>query len=618
MNREKNLLLYLISFFVIACFFFLYLFLKNLPQAYQLEKKTKKKSTYSFSSQLHQANVFYNNSRFKDALIKIQETEEKTLSAKQKYIIQIFQASCYKSLGLYQTALARIETALKNKENPFAYFLRATIYKKLGVEKKSIEDLTKSYKLDPFFSPAYEILGDIYFQKQDYEWALEAYSGMGNYKRNPVSGATLLKKALCYFLLNQSELTLISVDEYLKKIKDRKYLFLAYFLKALSYPKNNSDQVKEFFELSLQYAATRDIPILYYYYALFLIQENEYSEAIDKLKQLARSDYYSDKFIDTTLGNIYLHLKNYKKSYQYFNKGKKDDLSQSYNLALSAYKIKKYRVAIKNFDEILLANIKDEYHLSAYVLTALSYFYLAEIEEAQRVINSALIDYGDNPYLVKVLGYIIMKSEPESFFDKMNVYFEKPEFEELNLLLSDYYLKNQEYHLSLSILMEYIQKNTKYNSEIDYNLAWLNQKLNSYQDASYYYQKAYKRSTDNFDKLISLNNLALINTFLMGFSAGRSTLMKGNQIESKNPALLYNDAILHKSFKKYPQYQQTLNKAFKLKDNYQNKKFLSLLYFEMGSISEEQNNISAARRYYKKALEYNPSNELFEYHYKKL
>lgn len=102
----------------------------------------------------------------------------------------------------YQDAINHLNNALKRDVfNPEAYFYKGIVYKESNQMDKAISNLTTATEQDPTWDAPFELLGDIYAEKNN-DLCLTYYDNAA--KANPKNSSALLQKA--YYLRSKGRL----------------------------------------------------------------------------------------------------------------------------------------------------------------------------------------------------------------------------------------------------------------------------------------------------------------------------------------------------------------------------------------------------------------------------
>ncbi|HMA99812.1 MAG TPA: tetratricopeptide repeat protein, partial [Spirochaetota bacterium] len=191
-------------------------------------------------------------------------------------------------------------------------------------------------------------------------------------------------------------------------------------------------------------------------------------------------------------------------------------------------------------------------------------------------------------------------------------YLNDERFTELNLYLADYYKKNNKYKACLTVLLDYIQQK-KAAPRIFKICGDLYLDIKDYYNASSYYQSVLAKLQSGHMKMKILNNTAYARYHQQDYEKALHLIKRACQMQSKNPALYYNKALILKHTGQYRQYTTALDDALKyIKYNY-NDKLKSQILLEYGLKTLQQGNISTARKYLKKAVRSDPDNTVAEY-----
>ncbi len=609
-------------FFILGFFLLLYLLFQNAATSFTFSDEANELSVYDFSLHLNNANNFYKRQQYEMAVKTLDQVSYRSLKNKQKYSVSMLKASCYKAMGLYNTSLDQIKVALSHVKHPFAYYLQGLIYEKQNKIPEAIEVYLKCIKLDPFHYYAYERLGDIYFRKSYYKKAAEYYDGGGAIK-SYLTEALHLKRVLSFYLMGDSKTSLSLLDKYFELSKVKRYLSLAYFLKAIVGELSLDESiVRENFLKAIEIAKKKEIDLVEYYYAFYLIKQGDYEEATRILTSRLELYEEGDKRIYFTLGQVYYLQKKYKSSQKYFslnfalgNKGRQD----IYYLAVTSYQLRNYQLALKYFSQLLKDEVRDEYSLSAYICLAYSYTRIGQPMEAIRLFNAAFEEFGVNKPLVLSLADIVLEQMPEQFSKLMSKHLKSGDFPELNIMLAGFllaegsYLEYNKRNYALGLLMEYIQKSPP-TTDILKICGDINLHQRNMQKAKGYYQQALRLVSNEEQKIQILNNLSYYYFFKNDLQQSRKMLNSALAIKL-DPAINLNLYLLHRdddsTAKEF--LFSAANEVNKIKED----KLKASIYFELGLWYADEN-LEKTKNYFEKVLQFNPKHQLVQYYLNKI
>ena len=625
MNRNY-LFTYIIFFFILGFFLLLYFLFQNTSPHFDFSNEQDKISVYSFSQKLNNANNFYKRQQYEMTIKVLDEISlgsssvGGSLNDKQKHSVAMLKACSYKSMGLYNTSLKLIKEALNHYETPFAYYLKGLVYEKQQRMNEAVEIYLNCLKLDPFYYYAYERLGDMYFQKADYQQSVEYYNCKGVIKTY-LPEILHLKKAFSLYLLGDSQTSLDLINEYLGSSKMKRYLSFAHFLKAIVGEFSLAESaVKEHFLTAIETSRKEQIALIEYYYALYLIKKGSYQKAVQILTTHLELYEKNNENIYFTLGQIFYLQKQYKRSWKYFslnaalnnnNNNNKNNKERRdiYYLAITSYKLKKYQTAIKYFDQLLKNRIRDEYSLSAYICLAYSYVKLGQFQDSIRLLNVGFEEFGINEPLVFSLAEIVLEQSPRQFNRLLSKHVKSGEYPKLNLLLASYHLKNNRRNFALELMMEYIQKE-KPTAKILKVCGDINLHQRNMQKAQNHYQHALRLVNDEEQKVEILNNLAYC-YFSKGDLQKAKAVLNSALAVKLDPSINLNLYLLNQD-------DISVAKAFlfaaenEIKQAKENELRASI-YFEMG-LWHINENLGKARNYFEKAVGFNPKHQLAQYY----
>lgn len=620
MKKNNAYLQWMLLTFLLGFVFFLYLFLSNLNLDTDDDAIITKSQDFSYSHEINNAVTFIHNNQFQIALNLLARLNNLELSDKQFYAIGILESECNKALGLYNTAIENIDNAIKYQEKPFAYYLKGNLLQLMDNRKLAIEAFEKALEVDKFYYYAYEKLGDLFFQESDYRKALTYYHPK-QHKRSFISDGSILKISLCHFYLNEMDQALTYNKKYIQISKKKRFIDMAYFLKAINHTVNTTDfdETKDLYEKSISLGNKRSRDVYKYFYALYLIKNNFYKKAIDTLQTVSYGDGIVNPHVNKTLGQIYLINRDFGKSLRFFNKNKNFDLDYKdiYFFGVCLFKLGKHEEAIKQFKKVLDKDHKDEYARSAHILSSLSYGRLGKIEKALGTLEKANEFWPDSPKVLKALSHVILKYAPDLFYDTLAKYFNQEKFYELNLYLADYYYNHKNFKPAISVLLDYMQQE-KLSPRLLKITGDLYLQINDYNNALTYYQKAFKEMNTIAGKSDILNNMTYANYELRNFQKAEENINAAVRMQSRNALYYYNSAIFYKGKDIYDKYEENLNNALKHVESLENKDGKSKIFLEKGLDSLFNGNRASSRKYFKRALKINPRNNIAEYNLRQL
>ena len=603
--------------FLLCLFYFAYLLFQNRNSPVIFKEEKKKDSYYHFSQKLSQIQLCYKNKRYHLAIKLCEKLEEQRIDKKKRHSVLLLKAACQKSAGLYHTALAVLDEADALMPSPLSHFLRGVIHEHLGDEREAIRSFENAYRADPFYFYAYEKLGDLFFRRGDYQEAIKAYEGRGNY-RGKISETTELKLSLMNLLAGNHRAAAQYAHKYIETAHGKKYLAYSYFLRGLSREQmENWIGAEADFHKAVDLAPLETKDLITYYHSLFLVKNDRLSESIEELRSLIDSKKGSSR-VSGLLAQIYFREKNYLESYRYFKNFLKEEqsLSALYYHCVSAYKLKKYREAALGFDEFLKKNPLKDHGLSASILLSLCHAHFGKYHEAFKVLNAALQDHGEHPQIIKTLGQLILKHEPERFYKTMAKYLDQPELKELNLLLAEHYLRKKKIRPALNTLMEYAQHGPL-PSDLSKAIGDVHLELRDHHNALFYYTRALREEDSKKMKAQIINNQSFCYWQLGKKDRGLNLLEKARGFSPDEPGIYYNLALSAKETD-YLRYRHMLSKAATLATQSHDPRLRSLIYLEKGFASLKEEKIAKARDYFQKALEDDPDNHVAEFNLKKL
>ncbi|MBL8993075.1 MAG: tetratricopeptide repeat protein, partial [Spirochaetia bacterium] len=322
MNPRKSLLLYLLVVFCLGLILFLFLILRNLQFSFNSDKTASEARQFSFRTEIVSVNTFYKNQQYEQALSLLSRFDDHDLNPGQKHAADMMRAACHKALGLYTTALEDVERAARAKETSFSHFLKGLILEASGSEVNALGAFQDALRLDAEYAPAQERVGDIHFRSGNYEKAYTAYASRKNSER-PLSDSALLKQAVCrYFLGQDAEAGRLS-GVYLAKAKNQKDMEVAYLIRALSFSaQGQTREAEEAHEKAIAVAQVGSRAFLKYYYALHLLRQKNYPQAVKLLEEIAFVDGDRNAVANYTLGQIFFRSQDFEKSLRYFDRNR--------------------------------------------------------------------------------------------------------------------------------------------------------------------------------------------------------------------------------------------------------------------------------------------------------
>ncbi len=619
MNPRKTLLLYLLVVFCLGLILFLFLILKNLPVSWESDKAGVESRRFSFQTEIVNVNTFYKNQQYDQALSVLARFEDQDLSADQRHATEMMRASCHKALGLYTTALEDVERALRSKETSFAHFLKGLILESSGSEVNALTSFQDALRLNKEYAPAQERIGDVHFRQGNYEKAYAAYFSRKKSDR-PLSDSALLKQAVCRYFLGQDADAGSLSERYLSKAKNQRDMEVAYLIRALSLSAlGQPREAEEAYQKAVAVAQVVNRHFIKYYYALFLLRQKNFSQAVRILEDIAFVDGERSAVANYTLGQIYFRSGDFEKSLRYFDRNRQWNLDQPdlYYYAASLYQLGRIKESLTFFELIRLRKRVDEYTLSATLIAALCQARLGKMGEAEAALNEAMSLWKNDKRVINTLTYLTLYYAPQKFLEKIAPYFDQPAFPEVNLFLADYYLGQGKTQSALSVLVDYLQRYSA-PPRIQKICGDLSLKLRDYKNAENYYLDALGQSASSDEKGRIKANMAY-SAYYRRDVKGAEKILEGLLKEMpSHPGFLYNAAIFARSQGQTVLFGERLETALKYLPDYREPKLASRIYFEKSGVLFEEGRRQASVAALQKALELDPKNQAAEFELKKL
>lgn len=619
MNPRKSLLLYLLVVFCLGLILFLFLVLRNLQINFGSDRGASEARQFSFHTEIVSVNTFYKNQQYEQALALLARFDEQDLSAAQKHAAEMMRAACHKALGLYTTALEDVDRAARSKETSFSHFMRGLIFEASGSEVNAIGAFQDALRLDAEYAPAQERIGDIHFRSGNYEKAFAAYTSKKKSDR-PLSDSALLKQAVCrYFLGQDAEAGRLS-GLYLAKAKNQKDMEVAYLIRALSFSaQGQTREAEEAHEKAIAVAQVGSRAFLKYYYALYLLRQKNYSQAVKLLEEISFVDGDRNAVANYTLGQIYFRSQDFEKSLRYFDRNRQWNTDQPdlYYYAASLYQLGRIKESLNFFELIRLRKKVDEYTLSATLLSSLCLARLGRMNEAEASLNEAMSLWKNDKRVVNTLAYLTLYYDPGHFLDRVSPYFDQKNYPEVNLFLADYYLGQGKTQSALSVLVDYLQR-FEAQPRIYKICGDLSLRLRDYKNAEDYYQDAIARSASSEEKNQAKANMAYSYYYRQDVRGAEKILDGLLKENPSHPGYLYNAAILAKAKGNEALFMERVDLSLKYLPDFKESRLASRVYQQKAALLLEEGRRQGALAALEKAVELDPKNQSAEFELKKL
>ncbi|RKY16833.1 MAG: hypothetical protein DRP90_07440 [Planctomycetota bacterium] len=190
---------------------------------------------------------------------------------------------CRLNLDEFVGAMDDFTTLVKKDPRNFrAYYWRAVARRKLGEVKGAFVDLDAALKVNPAYIPAWELKGDICFDKGDYQGALTAY---GEAVKWGGGADSRLKRARAELRLGMAKAAIADCDAVIKALPS---LCDAFYLRGDAHKlMGNYDQAERDYTSGMEKDAWRDNPHAFLKRGLVRILMRKFSAAVADLRTAA-------------------------------------------------------------------------------------------------------------------------------------------------------------------------------------------------------------------------------------------------------------------------------------------------------------------------------------------
>ncbi|MBN8218409.1 MAG: tetratricopeptide repeat protein [Spirochaetes bacterium] len=630
MSPRRSFLLYAFVLFALGVLLLGWFLLRGMHFGRPFGGSESQARAFSWRLEINNANTFYKNQQYEQALRLLAGFPVDELKPRQRQTVLLLQASAARALGLYATAIEFGDRALRIEATPFGYFLKGLIQEGGGQLDAAAASWQEALRLDGDYAPARERLGDAAFFRKDYRRAMDYYR-KGKGPGGAVSEPAVLKRAAAHYLLGEDGETLKLAEWYLEKSKSARDAELAWLLKAIAAAAlDRPRDADEAFQKATGLASLGDKHFYKYYYALFLIRQKQYPQAVEMLGQITFIAGERNPAAHFALGLLYFRNQNWEQSLLYLDRNRRFASEQPdlYYYGVALYKLGRLNEALACFELIRARKRADEYSLSATLLAAICQARLGREEQSQSLVDEALDVWRDDVRAVYTLAYITLFHKQKKFMEKLQPWLGRPGYPQLALLLADYHLQDGRTAQALAAVNEYLQKNRPL-PRVTKIAGDLYGRLKDFRHAEEAYLDALGLSTDDAEKRRILNNLAWVrwwkpvapNTLearTRQAEEARATLEDALRQEPDDPGFLFNSGVFARASGQNDVFADRMEKALAHLDLTQDKKLRSRVRHEKGLLLLEEGRRQAARESLRQALEEDPQNQAAELDFKRL
>jgi len=398
---------------------------------------------------------------------------------KMKNLSAFYLGNIYYFKGNYITAISFYKKSLiYDRKDVYTVYNIALSYSKIGEIERAIKYALKAFKLDNDFLPNLLFLGNIYYAGRRYDDAIEVYNDSSKdiFRYNlAVSFLKNSNRTACINLLRD----LISNPDANEVIKGLSFYNLGFLMND-----DESEKAVDYFKNALSVFPSSHL--LRYNFAVQLIREKNYDEAVSLLKSiegnlgisnldkvigevLFRSGNYDhainlyldvfrrtkDYEIAYIIGDIYLKLNNLEKAEYYYQMAVKDKGCKDafINLALIKSKQGKVEKAIKICNDLI---IKDKENLNIYLCMANIYFSLNNIFYAGENLELAKRSAKDDPYSLLKIAYIYKKNR--FYSNALELYYKvltlNPKLYRVYLNIAEIYYESGHFEMAKNVILK--------------------------------------------------------------------------------------------------------------------------------------------------------------------
>ena len=612
---------YYFLFFAIILFLLIIFFLFNQFDKINIKSSNLNNTSKSydlFSHFFSKAIKDYEREEFNQVIESLKKLEDKDLSNKESYLLNILFANVLKKQGFYLSALEKINVATTFLKQPYAYLLAGTIHEQLNQNEQAEKSYFEALSQNNNYYQANEKLGDLYLKEGLYAKAVEEYE-ITNQKHDYQIPIIKTKISLTLYLLKEYQKSLQTLEK-ITTVERYRFLNFIYFLTALNYEKvGEFSQAAEVFQKAIGASLQQDKSFFLYHWASIRGNKEDYFSSIKLLKQaLSNTSLSSEKYkqISIKLANVLILNENYQEAvdiYLEIMKKSPYNLQISYQLGVAFYKLGQYKQAISVLLQVKNSKLRNEVLLSTNLLLALSYEKLGDISKSQEILDNISDLWGGLPIVVYHLLKVKIKIDKEDFLINYQKYVKNHRDENLKLLLAKYFETIGDYKSALSILTEYEQI-AQTAPSIKKKIGDLFVMFNEYEIAKQYYSEILlqEQGSSTFRSQV-LSNLAYSSIYLNGVTQAEEHIKQAMFLHNRKVPFWYNLSLIKKAAGLINEQKEILAKALKYIDEENDKILKSKIYLEAALLSINDLRHREAERFLKKAYFLDPNNERIVY-----